>query len=464
VGEASDDSGKVAVSCATWGFELGLSDPRCTLPPGKEAPDTTKLKDSLAHLASTTVLTPCKDAPVYIVKGSRVKSQDTTDKASSLTSKSKKATGYPGETLVDPASLFKVFDSCSTALQAASNKADADDSSLTTKIGGINAQLTNLLAAQEKQKEAQNLVLAQTYDNDIRLLSNKIKELQTKSHEPQLAKTIIASLLAQVGGLRADVAGQVNQAAPPEAPPEKSTFQSVWQNMVNNLLTFLAASLVLGLALDPVQRVVMSWIPLRARRFRALNARYSRSNPQGEIRFGDRRYERGDRLQREDPDIYQPNYAIGRGLLTQSEYNALSDEYYRQSQLATGLIFPLLMLAVAGYTRIFCCFAFGFWTRIGWICLGVVLWGIAAFLLWGVGVDRLHQFYSEVQSRIAGRAKKLATTEEEKVLALLMDPKSREHITQEFEKRSAEHERLRKILDAISKVDPPAEEEGGDQP
>lgn len=83
-----------------------------------------------------------------------------------------------------------------------------------------------------------------------------------------------------------------------------------------------------------------------------------------------------------------------------------------------------------------------------------------ATILWFVGTDRLHQLYSEVQARIAGRAKKLKDTQEEKTLALLSDPESRANII----KRSKELGVAREILDCIPSAQKPPQGSGGGKP
>jgi len=463
-GKTPSDAGNITVSCATWGWELGRSASLCSMlgaappapptaeiqspapkkggNPGAKADASTATRNEGMRYLSPSDVDACNDVPVYVVKNSRVKSQDKPDSGDASSSKSKTPKGYPGETLIDPANVLKALDSCTVGLQKASATRDDDNSTLQTKITGIGAQLTSLLAAQEKAKEAQNQLLARSYQPDIDSLKKEIAGLQKQSQGFLSAKQIIGVVLAQVAALRADVTGQVNSKAPPEAPPAKNTFQSVLQGVSNNLLVFLAASLVIGMILDPVQRMVMSWAPGRATRFHALNR--ARSHATGEIRFGDRRYGTPDHLRREDPDVYEPNYAVGRGLLTQSEYNALYDQYYRQSELATGLILPLLMLAATGCIRIDCCYALGGWMIWLLALVGILIWFILAWSLWRVGLDRLHKFYSEVQARIAGRAKKLESVQEDKILALLGDPKYQEQIQKEYT-------RLGEILEKISK-------------
>jgi hypothetical protein len=458
------DAGRIVVSCATWGSELHGDENFCpksepaaastaTTPPGKEAD-----KHERTALLTQLKIQACFSVPVYVVKSSRVKIKDKGDAGDSSSPKDKPAKGYPGEGLVDPATVLQQLDLCAVGLARGSAEKDKENSSLQTQITAYTAQLTNLLAAQEKAEEGKNQLLAKSYEEQANKLGDKIAGLQRKSQELVSDKQTIATLITAVAALRTDAVGQVNQAVAPETPT-KSTFATALQGISNNLLIFMATSLVLGLILDPIQRMIVSWLPGRSSRFQSLNLKSptmienARGNgrqlggdtrlqrlrqswqpgnrPLGEIRFGDRRYDPTDPLQEKEPDIYEPNYAIGRGYLTQSEYDSLFDQYYRQSQLATGLILPLLMLIVATWIRADCC-RVEWWS--GWAkLLAVVVFVALPLVLWFIGMDRLHQFYSEVQARITGNKTKQDVVQEVKILALLGDPNFQQKIWDEYE-------------------------------
>jgi hypothetical protein len=95
--------------------------------------------------------------------------------------------------------------------------------------------------------------------------------------------------------------------------------------------------------------------------------------------------------------ISQPEYAIGQGLLTRDDYNAIQDQYYGQTQISFGLILPLAFLTFAilatpqlGLT--------GLWV----VCAALALAVVQALLL-SVGTDRRNKFETEVESHIASQ-------------------------------------------------------------
>ena len=455
----AEEYGKIAVSCTTWGSEWGKSAPLCAAAtqPEESNANTRELPQS----AGGVDLSACYNVPVYIVKGSRdlKKAEESKGGTSpSLAGEKQASGGFPGEMKIDPANLFATFDSCSRILQDASAKLDSQSSSLQTQITGLNAQSTNLLAAQEKAREAENRVLAESYQPEINGLTQRIKGLQEETQRLASGKTFFGGLLTQVANLRTDVAAQVNQAPAPKAAPAKSTFQMTAQIIINNIFAFLAVSLALGLIIDPIQRAVLSGLPWRDWLFRRFNRRSSSAGTRGDIRFGDHRYySERDELMTEDPHIYEPSYAIGKGLMTQSEYDSLFNEYYRQTQMAAGLAVGVLLLIPAIGNRLHCCGLLKWWW---WMIL------IAAFLLallfgWYLSLDRLHMFYSQVQARIAGRAAKLASTQEEKFLAILKNPQAHKKFREQLHTDLKHLEVLSQFMDASAKQDEP--KEGGPQ-
>ena len=54
-----------------------------------------------------------------------------------------------------------------------------------------------------------------------------------------------------------------------------------------------------------------------------------------------------DEPQTPPPDVLQPRYAIGKGIITAEEYQTLKDNYLAQSDLSLGLIVPVVLLVVA---------------------------------------------------------------------------------------------------------------------
>lgn len=100
-------------------------------------------------------------------------------------------------------------------------------------------------------------------------------------------------------------------------------------------------------------------------------------------------------------------YYIGRGLITNGEYQALIDAYYRFSELTTGLVLPsfLIGLAVFQYER-----GTGS-TLLGWIWLAVGVLAGVGFAR--VGVRRHVEFHQAVVELIEGRLERLADQKKE---------------------------------------------------
>ena len=323
------------------------------------------------------------------------------------------------------------------------------------------------------------------------------------------AVTAVGNLIAQVSASRSGITSDVSTAIPAETPV-KTSWQTAAQVIGSNVLMFLLVSMVVGQLLDPIQRMLVSLDPSRGLTFPFLNKLYRADQPIGTVRFGDQRYRGtgsadGKRLRARDPHLLEPNYAIGRGLLTQAEYSSLQDQYYSQSQIATGLMLPSALLALVIYFRLLCCGI----VKFGWggvlVCtlltltllscllafvvyhfgkegedkrrevrelraariigVGPLLFAIAvavlvfvSYLLLGnwwlvglavglptlevlcfiAGIDRLHNFYSNVQARIVGAAKKQEESQIKKFADILTDTKAKQSFIEELEKRRQE--------------------------
>jgi hypothetical protein len=91
-------------------------------------------------------------------------------------------------------------------------------------------------------------------------------------------------------------------------------------------------------------------------------------------------------------EILLPEYAIGVGLITREEYEGIRSDYFTQTQWTLGLIIPLLLLWAALAMRDE---SARWWVHAIFITLvGVAFVG---------GMDRLHNYYAQLQSLIAGK-------------------------------------------------------------
>jgi hypothetical protein len=107
------------------------------------------------------------------------------------------------------------------------------------------------------------------------------------------------------------------------------------------------------------------------------------------------------KLAKEWPKISQPPFAIGQGLMTRSDYEALQNSYYSQSLVSTGVMIPLLLLV----------FALLVTPQVG---LGssalYVLLGAGEILLLISGVDSRHKYVTELDSLIANAFLKMCAS------------------------------------------------------
>jgi hypothetical protein len=83
-------------------------------------------------------------------------------------------------------------------------------------------------------------------------------------------------------------------------------------------------------------------------------------------------------------NIYDQNYAIGAGFITQSEFDGIYNEFFTQCQITTGLILPLFILSVCIGIRRICCAPASPAGPGSWILLGGVFGAIYIGALSGV--------------------------------------------------------------------------------
>jgi len=102
------------------------------------------------------------------------------------------------------------------------------------------------------------------------------------------------------------------------------------------------------------------------------------------------------------PQVLQPRYAIGKGIITQAEYQDLKDTYFAQSEISFGLIIPLFLLVFAlGKQQFQLCMPAWIFS----VLLGVEI--ILTFLLFWVGMERQDKFGMEYRLLILGHWDKL---------------------------------------------------------
>jgi hypothetical protein len=104
------------------------------------------------------------------------------------------------------------------------------------------------------------------------------------------------------------------------------------------------------------------------------------------------------KLAKEWPKISQPQYAIGQGLMTRSDFETLQNSYYSQSLVSTGIIVPLLLFIFALLVTP--------QLGLGSTALYVLLGGGEVLLL-VIGVDSRHKYTTELDSLISSAFRKM---------------------------------------------------------
>jgi len=105
-----------------------------------------------------------------------------------------------------------------------------------------------------------------------------------------------------------------------------------------------------------------------------------------------------------DERLTQPEYAIGQGLISQSELNDLRNTYLAQSELSLGLIFPMLLMI----------FAVAYSLSVGWRqCWIAPLITMASLCLSLLAVERRQKYRIELGLLLVSRWDKQLAAEKE---------------------------------------------------
>jgi len=287
---------------------------------------------------------------------------------------------------------------CNTLLSQIKEGAALNSKALAQFLTQANADLgtlsTNLVSAQNL---GQTLV-AGSLQGAIR---NKRDYIAWAQQEQAQVSNVLTAEQALEGRVTPLVTATTT--APTPAPAKSpSAVQDVMQTIQDNLVKFLILSLIIGQILDPLQRGAVSFFGPRRDFFIAFNEVYGPKGD-GEIRYGDRRLwpwtlrngkpnEEASiaaaRAFAKDPNIYDKNYAIGAGYITQSDSQLIENDWYTQSQLTSGLVLPMVILSLSLGIRAVCCSAtasgnFGWPTVIilTGMPLGIILGGYITSLL-----------------------------------------------------------------------------------
>lgn len=168
------------------------------------------------------------------------------------------------------------------------------------------------------------------------------------------------------------------------ARADASGFTGGLNSLFNAVILFGLVGFALGVVLDPVNKAVfLNFIP-----------------DTGEKRGSVFRSFTGYDLKRAHESEYtkfEVQYYIGRGLITQAEYDDLVASYFRLTEISVGMILPVIVLA-AGYIR--ARHTDDSWPTKAAIMLAAIGLG---YFLFHVGIKRYGDFQRRVYQLIEGR-------------------------------------------------------------
>ncbi len=337
-----------------------------------------------------TIEDSCKDLPLYVVPSSRPTSDKSDNKATDADKNKPGTPQYTGETTTSVEDVLSISDECNASLTKLDGSLQAMIASkqniITQDTTDLTALSTSLVAAQNSG----NRLVERDLNGRVTQKKGDLQKDQEYSKRLSQADSYVATFISQVTATRN---AAYNQATPAPAAPDTSktsTATDVFQTIQQNFLKFLLFSLIIGQIFDPIQRALLSYVGPRRDVFSVFNRVYGQKGD-GEFRYGDRRlppwtydneflpnldlpvtkeqaskeklkadqkglrYSPADFAFRRNMNIYDQNYAIGAGYISQSEFNSIYNEFYTQSQMTSGLILPMLILSVCIGIRYICC-------------------------------------------------------------------------------------------------------------
>jgi hypothetical protein len=286
-----------------------------------------------------------------------------------------------GQELQPLRTLLPTLAYCNNQLQRVSSSLATAQSTLQNSITQYNTDLIALSSNLITAKQSGEVLLE-------RGIQAKIDDETRKFTEAERLQQSLKNATNALGVLQTSLTGMLNplNTLPPDTAPQTNVAVDVFLAIQQNLIKFLLFSLILGQILDPIQRGAVSFFGPRRDFFNAFNQVYGQDGD-GEFRYGDRRLmpwvrasgaiaetpsandvnlytdqisaqlrpNPAGRSFLKDRNVYDKNYAIGAGYITQNEAKSIEDEYYGQSQITSGLILPVLIFSVCLAIRIICC-------------------------------------------------------------------------------------------------------------
>jgi len=359
----------------------------------------------------------CKYLPLYVVPNSRPTS-DKSDEKTTDGGKNKPGTPqYAGETTTSVEDVLSICDECNASLTKLDESLQAMFAKKQTIIAQDTTDLTALSSSLVAAQNNANRLVERDLQGKVAQKKDDLQKEQEYSKSLSQADSYVATLISQVTATRNAAYSQATPAPAAQDASKTSVVADVFLTIQQNFLKFLLFSLIIGAIFDPIQRALLSYVGPRRDVFSVFNRVYGQKGD-GEIRYGDRRlppwttdkkflllpetpkrvltqeemeerealrYSPADFAFRRNMNIYDQNYAIGAGYISQSEFNSIYNEFFTQSQMTSGLILPMLILSVCIGMRFICCARVsvvgpGSWWLIFAVC-GAIYIGILSGLL-----------------------------------------------------------------------------------
>jgi hypothetical protein len=186
-------------------------------------------------------------------------------------------------------------------------------------------------------------------------------------------------------------------------------FTGVLQQTFYSVLLFGLVGFGIGTVLDPVNKAVfLQFIPELGERAKDrgmvayLTGYHLLSKAKQKLETKYTGHAMAQRLIGQGPLQLSARYYIGRGLITAAEYDDLTSQYYRFTEITIGMIVPSVILGAA-VCFLLCESNDTRFPNAGIWALGLILVATIAVVLQWVGLRRYGEFRSQVFDLIAGR-------------------------------------------------------------
>jgi hypothetical protein len=355
------------------------------------------------------VTSSCKGLPVYVVGGSRPAPSSAASSGDSGNASKQGVPQYAGESATSVEDVLTISDECVLALTNLDQRLQAEIATKTAEAAQASAELTALTASLTAAQTSGNRLVVDDIAPRVQAKTAAVAKAQGAVKSLNQADAYVQGLNTSTSTLEKGVVSQVNSGS---SAAGSNAVVDVFTTIQQHFLMFLLFSWIIGQMFDPIQRGLLSFVGPRRNVFIALNKVYGTERGDGEFRYGDRRLppwtergtylpdlneprsiaqatiwkrwhdERGLRYSpadfafRRNMNIYDQNYAIGAQYISQSEFDRIYNEFFRESQITTGLILPLLILAVCIGIRYICCSSYSVAGGSAWFAIGAVIGAI----------------------------------------------------------------------------------------